>query len=124
MCAQYAEKRDQTMAKRDLKNELLGYKSLVAPNLPNPETEYRFHPVRRWRLDLAWPRYKVGVECHGQIWRSGRHTRGGGFKNDREKMNEAALHGWLVLELVADWIDDDPNWCWDKILEALLLRGL
>lgn len=112
------------MAKRDLKNELLGYKSLVAPELPDPETEYRFHPVRRWRLDIAFPKYKVAVECHGAIWRSGRHTRGGGFKNDREKMNEAALLGWLVLELVADWIDDDPIWCWTMIREALLLRGL
>lgn len=112
------------MAKRDLKNELLGYKSLVAPELPDPETEYRFHPVRRWRLDISFPEYKVAVECHGGIWRGGRHTRGGGFKNDREKMNEAALLGWLVLEFVADWIDDDPVWCWQKIKEALLLRGL
>lgn len=112
------------MGKRDLKNDLLGYKSLVAPELPDPVTEHRFHPVRRWRLDVAWPEYKVAVECHGGIWRSGRHTRGGGFKNDREKMNEAALLGWLVLEFVADWIDDDPNGCWTMIRDALLLRGL
>jgi very-short-patch-repair endonuclease len=64
-----------------------------------PVKEWRFHPVRRWRLDYAWPELRVGVEVHGAIYTRGRHTRGKGFERDREKMNEAQLLGWRILEV-------------------------
>lgn len=66
--------------------------------LPAPVPEFRFHDVRRWRLDWAWPDLKVALEIHGGIHRRGRHTRGVGFEGDRDKMNEATLAGWLVIE--------------------------
>lgn len=66
--------------------------------LPCPVPEVRFHPVRRWRLDWAWPDLKVALEVHGGVFRQGRHTRGAGFEGDREKMNEAQLAGWVVIE--------------------------
>jgi hypothetical protein len=34
----------------------------IAPDLPDPVTEYRFHPTRRWRMDFAWPAHQVAVE--------------------------------------------------------------
>jgi hypothetical protein len=68
--------------------------------LPRPEREYRFDTGgRKWRFDLAWVGRMVAVECHGATWSAGRHTTGGGFEKDREKMNAAALQGWLVLEV-------------------------
>lgn len=66
--------------------------------LPAPELEIRFHPIRKWRFDLGWPEKKVALEVHGGVWQQGRHTRGAGFEGDREKMNEAQLLGWKVLE--------------------------
>lgn len=70
------------------------------------ELEYRFHPPRRWRWDYAVPSIKLGIEFHGSIWTQGRHTRGTGFMNDREKMNQAQIDGWLVLELVEEFVRD------------------
>lgn len=63
------------------------------------EREHRFHPTRRWLLDFAWPASKLGVEVHGDIWRKSGHTSGPGRLRDMEKMNEATLHGWRVLEV-------------------------
>lgn len=66
--------------------------------LPMPSAEIRFHPIRKWRFDLAWETQKVGLEIHGAVYAQGHHTRGKGFEDDREKMNEAQLCGWKVLE--------------------------
>lgn len=65
---------------------------------PTPEMEYRFHPTRKWRFDLAWPSIMLAVELHGSVWTQGRHTRGSGFVGDREKIREAIKLGWSVLE--------------------------
>lgn len=65
--------------------------------LPTHEREYRFHPVRMWRFDIAWPSIKLAAEVQGGIWVTGYHARGAGIEKDAEKLNEAALLGWLVL---------------------------
>ena len=62
-----------------------------------PEREYRFHPVRKWRFDFAFPDKKVAIEAEGGSWSGGRHTRGSGFIKDSEKYNEAVCMGWRVL---------------------------
>jgi len=61
--------------------------------------EHQFHPKRKWRFDRADTKRKIAVEFHGGVWSSGRHTRGQGFIDDREKMNEAQAMGWRVIEL-------------------------
>jgi very-short-patch-repair endonuclease len=91
---------------------------LLAPELPDPVKEYRFHPVRRWRLDLAWPDLKIGIECHGGVHSHGRHTRGTGFTKDREKMNECQLQGFIILEFTGEQIERDPEYCIDQIRRA------
>lgn len=68
--------------------------------LPEPVQEYRFHPVRRWRFDYAWPDLLVALEVEGGVWTGGRHTRGSGFKGDMEKYNTATVLGWRVLRCV------------------------
>jgi hypothetical protein len=88
---------------------------LARRGVPEPTKEYKFHPTRRWKLDWAWPSIFLGVEIHGGVYAGGRHTNGQGFTNDREKMNEAALCGFLVIEITtqqlkelhraADWIE-------------------
>ncbi len=60
--------------------------------------EFKFHPQRKWRLDLYASAYQFGIELHGGIFSGGRHTRGSGFRDDREKMNAAVELGISVLE--------------------------
>lgn len=65
--------------------------------IPEPVPEYRFHALRRWRFDYAWPLHKLALEIEGGIWTQGRHTRGSGAVADLEKYSEAALLGWRIL---------------------------
>lgn len=62
-----------------------------------PVVEHRFHALRKWRFDYAWPERKLALEIEGGIWTNGAHTRGTGFMEDMEKYNEAALLGWRLL---------------------------
>lgn len=75
-----------------------------ALRIPSPETEYRFHPVRRWRFDFAWPEQRVAVEVDGATWTHGRHTRGIGYAADCEKINTATEIGWRVYRFTTDQV--------------------
>ena len=77
-----------------------------ALGLPEPETEYRFHPVRRWRFDFCWPAYRLAVEVEGGTWARGRHSRGAGFERDCEKYNEATIRAWRVLRFTTGMVED------------------
>ena len=66
------------------------------------EAELKFHPVRKWRFDYAFPEYRVAVEVDGGVWTYGRHNSAKGYINDMEKLNTAASMGWLVLRITPD----------------------
>lgn len=70
-------------------------------------TELRFHPDRRWRFDFAHEASKVAIEINGGIWSNGRHVRGTGYLNDREKVNAATALGWRVFELGTGQVTPD-----------------
>jgi len=65
------------------------------------------HGGRRWKFDLAWPDSRCAVEVHGGVHTGGRHTRGGGFTGDREKINAAVILDWRVLELTTGQLFDE-----------------
>lgn len=71
---------------------------LCISGLPQPEREYRFHPVRRWRFDFVWADRKLAVEVQGGAYTNGGHNRAGHQASDCEKLNEAQLLGWRVLQ--------------------------
>ena len=76
--------------------------------LPVPLREHTFAPPRKWRADFAWltGTHKVLLEVEGGSWIAGRHTRGKGFEADCEKLNEAALDGWIVLRVTTGMVED------------------
>tara|TARA_R110002153_G_scaffold239886_1_gene394447 strand:+ start:5843 stop:6205 length:363 start_codon:yes stop_codon:yes gene_type:complete len=69
----------------------------VQLGLPEPVTEHKFHPIRRWRFDYAWPDHKIALEVEGGVWTGGRHTSSVGFIKDMEKYNAAACLGWRII---------------------------
>lgn len=74
--------------------------------IPTPETEFKFHPTRKWRFDYAWPKLgKIAVEIEGGIWSRGRHTRGAGFLADMDKYNAAGKAGWRVFRFTPDQLE-------------------
>ena len=96
------------MNKSDLEQAFLTRWRQLARDAPEPVSEYRFHPVRRWRLDYAWPDERVAVELQGGVWTGGRHVRGGGYRSDCEKLNALQSAGWRVYYVTAGMLDEDP----------------
>lgn len=78
------------------------------------ETEFRFHPNRKWRFDYAVPSIKLAVEYdgHGLTGRNraanshvGGHASLTGMSGDCEKINEAQRLGWRVVRFTALFFD-------------------
>jgi very-short-patch-repair endonuclease len=107
------------MTQSDLEREFLTRWRQLAPDAPEPVTEYRFHPVRRFRFDFAWPDALVAVECEGGVWTRGRHTRGAGFVADCEKYNAATSLGCKLYRETADMLRADPAGVVAMVREAL-----
>ena len=99
------------MSKSDL--EALLALHLRANDFPPWEAEYRFHPKRRWRLDMAWPEQRIAVEVQGGIHMAkGGHNTAAGITRDCEKGNEAIVTGWKVLHVTREQIENGSaiNW--------------
>ncbi|GGI85642.1 hypothetical protein GCM10007978_24130 [Shewanella hanedai] len=89
--------------------------------LPTYEKEVRFHPVRQWRFDYAWPDLKIALEIHGGVFTDGRHNRGKGFTEDRVKMNSAQLLGWTVIEATTAQVNNGQMLQW--VMSAIESRS-
>lgn len=99
-----------------------------AAGLPEPVREVKFHPVRRWRFDLAWecyPHKPIGVEVDGGVYVQGRHSRGAGIEKDCEKYAEAMVLGWRVLRVTPRHIQTGQALAWiEKLLQYAAPRRL
>jgi len=72
--------------------------------LPEAEREYKFHPVREWVFDFAWPERMMSVEIDGGTHTNGRHNRHYGYEEDCRKIAEAILLGWTVFRFTGDMV--------------------
>lgn len=68
------------------------------------QLEYRFHPKRRWRFDIAFPSEMVACEVQGGLHKFGRHNRPAGYTNDAWKLAESQLLGWTLLYITPEMI--------------------
>lgn len=95
------------------------YLQLADDTMPMVLAEYQFHPDRKWRVDFAFPPYKLAIEIEGAVWTGGRHTRPSGYLKDVEKYNELSAMGWRLLRFTRTDIDNDPIAMIDTIRRAL-----
>jgi very-short-patch-repair endonuclease len=74
---------------------------LRATSLPAPTKQF---PVRvfgcRYRLDFAWPKWRVALECDGEAFHE--------FQRDRARWRRLGAAGWRVLPVT--WRDVTRNW--------------
>lgn len=77
------------------------------------QTEYQFHPARKFRFDIAIPELKLGIEFEGLISDKSRHTTITGYTNDCIKYNLAQSFGWKVYRYTVlnykDFYNDIKN---------------
>ena len=72
--------------------------------LPEPVYEHQHIPLRKFRCDIAWPKFKVGIEVEGGIYARSRmgHSTGASIEKDMEKNNLALMNGWQVLRVMPE----------------------
>lgn len=104
----------QKRSSRSSSLETLAKNVLVRNKIPTFVEEYKFHPVRRWRFDFAWPEQMIALEIEGGIFNRGRHTSPKGFIADCEKYNTAALLGWTVIRVTSPQIKSGELLEWIK----------
>jgi len=78
--------------------------------------EHRFHPVRKWRFDIAFPHRFIAIEVEGGVYTGGRHVTPKGFTDDCEKYAVATLLGWRVLRVTGEQIKSGQALKWAEEL--------
>lgn len=74
---------------------------LTRAGLPLPALQ---HQVGRYRLDMAYPAHKVGIEADG--WAV--HGQPESFTPDRERDHELVADGWTIVHVTAETVRDRP----------------
>jgi hypothetical protein len=69
------------------------------------ERDYVFAKPRKFELDFAWTRYRLGLEIEGGLWVGGAHSHPQGVERDIEKGNLAVLAGWRVLRATGRMVE-------------------
>ena len=74
---------------------------LRAVGLGHFQREQKFHPTRKWRIDIAFTADLLAIECDGFAagGKAGRHQRVGGIRQDNEKYAELAVAGWRLIRV-------------------------
>lgn len=85
------------------------------------EHGYRFHPVRKWQFDFAFPEKMVAVEMEGGVFTKGGHTRGKHYTEDCDKYNEAQAMGWRVMRYTIKHLEQRPVQVIEQV-RSLVLR--
>jgi very-short-patch-repair endonuclease len=94
-----AKRKLVTQAREDLA-DVLGAQ-LRAVGLGHFQREQKFHPTRKWRIDIAFTADMLAIECDGFAagGKAGRHQRAGGIRQDNEKYAELAIAGWRLIRV-------------------------
>jgi very-short-patch-repair endonuclease len=95
---------------------------LHADGLGQFELEHRFHPVRKWRIDVAFVAEKLAIEIEGVTPEGSRHQRIAGFRNDIKKYNELTVAGWRLLRFMPEMVSS--GYAVNMIKRALEARAL
>lgn len=98
---------------------------LLRYQLPQPIREYKFHPIRKWRFDFAWPKIKLAVEIDGGTFGGtkmlGNHAIGKRYQEDCIKSNAAQLDGWAVLRADREMVSTEE---FGDIVKAMILKRI
>lgn len=108
--AQLASIKKQSQKDR-LENKFLEAWRTLHPDMPEPVREHRFHPVRKWKFDFAFPEVKLAIELDGGSFMGGGHNRGAQQKKDQDKANVALSLGWRVLRFSTKHLSKPADVC-------------
>ena len=93
---------------------------MIDGGLPAPVLQYEITDAgqRVWRVDFAWPQFRVAAEYDGVAWHSGPET----FYRDRRRTAALQDLAWVVVPIVAEDIRY-RRWEFIRRIEAHLQRA-
>ena len=74
---------------------------------------------RRYRIDLAYRRPKIAIECLGKEG----HLNERAFEEDPVRSNDLVLDGWLLLQVTYRRLEESPKSIVAEVGTALAVRG-
>lgn len=79
---------------------------IIDGGLPAPQLQYEIvdRNYRTWRLDFAWPQYRLALEYDGLAWHSGVDA----LVHDRRRRAALQDLGWVVLTVIVDDVRQRP----------------
>lgn len=80
---------------------------IVEAGLPAAQREYRWHPTRKFRADLAWPERKFIAEVDGAV-----HRIKGKFERDIERHNLLIREGWVYIRVTPNMVRSGEALTW------------
>lgn len=113
----------QTTKRSALETGFLNLWQTFARNQPAPVEQHKFHPTRKWLLDMAWPPQKVAVELEGGLFVRGRHSRGAEYSKDCEKHRALVLMGWALLRYTNLDLRQRPMQVVEEVCKLLDMRN-
>ena len=96
--------------------EVKARRLLHASALPRPVAQYS---LGRFRLDFAWPRLQVAVECDGFEHHGSRLQ----WKRDRRRVAAIEAMGWRLVHLTWDDVTRCPGESIERVASALRLAA-
>jgi hypothetical protein len=80
---------------------------MIDGGLPPPIPQYEVVDLagNTWRLDFAWPDYRLAAEYDGVDWHSGPDA----FRRDRRRSAALQELGWLIVPIVAEDVRYRPD---------------
>lgn len=93
---------------------------MIDGGLPAPILQYEVVDLdgHTWRLDFAWPEYRVAAEYDGVAWHSGAKS----FFRDRRRAAALQDMGWVTVPIVAEDVRRQP-WALVRRIERQLERA-
>ncbi|CAJ1585321.1 DUF559 domain-containing protein [[Mycobacterium] wendilense] len=95
--------------------------AMIDGGLPAPVLQYEIVDLswRTWRVDFAWPQFRLAVEFDGFDW----HSDTDAFRRDRQKLAALNELGWTMLSIVADDVRRRPAEMVRRIEGAMAARA-
>jgi len=99
----FAEPKKKRISKPSKEKEWFNFKlaEFARDNKLQLDTEYKFHPKRKWKFDWSFNDHLLAFEYEGIFSQKSRHTTPTGFTGDTEKYNAAQQLGWKVYRYTA-----------------------
>lgn len=104
----------QSEARASTLLEALLYRLLSSPGIPSVSRQHRFALDEPARVDAYVPDWRVVAEADGRNW----HTRQSDFQRDRERDNQLAARGIIVIRFTHTDLTTRFDHCLRTLLEV------